>query len=312
MAKPRIFVSSTYYDLKHIRTNLESFIASFGYEPVLFESGDIHFSHDKPLDESCYTELQNCHMQILIIGGSYGSPESGVVLTEEQQTDQYFKFNSITKTEFQVALKRQLPIYFFVENGVLSEYTTYKKNRENTEIHYAHVSSVNIFTLLDEIYALKTGNFIRGFTKFEDISNWLRVQWAHLMAEFINNRTEQIALSSLNIGLEKLNLITSSLQEYTEAILTKVEPDKAVSLKENQKNKVIHGHIDRLSREGFFKSIFEIRSDITDQELYDIFVKSEDLSDFVLRSLPEPEMRKIYKHLYKQVWENDFVYQKMI
>ena len=41
MAKPRVFVSSTYYDLKHIRDRPEAFIESFGYEPVLFESGDI-------------------------------------------------------------------------------------------------------------------------------------------------------------------------------------------------------------------------------------------------------------------------------
>lgn len=41
--KPRIFVSSTYYDLKYIRNDLENFIKSFGYESVLFESGDIAF-----------------------------------------------------------------------------------------------------------------------------------------------------------------------------------------------------------------------------------------------------------------------------
>ena len=29
MAKPRVFVSSTYYDLKHLRSALESFIESF-------------------------------------------------------------------------------------------------------------------------------------------------------------------------------------------------------------------------------------------------------------------------------------------
>ncbi len=41
MVKPRVFVSSTYYDLKYIRNSLKSFIGSFGYEAVLFEDGDI-------------------------------------------------------------------------------------------------------------------------------------------------------------------------------------------------------------------------------------------------------------------------------
>lgn len=53
MAKPRVFVSSTYYDLKHIRTSMELFIRSLGYEPILSEKGDIAFTPDKPLDESC-------------------------------------------------------------------------------------------------------------------------------------------------------------------------------------------------------------------------------------------------------------------
>jgi hypothetical protein len=76
MAKPRVFVSSTYYDLRHIRDRLEAFIESFGYDPVLFESGDIPFHHDAPLDESCYAEIQTCHILILIVGGRYGSPSS--------------------------------------------------------------------------------------------------------------------------------------------------------------------------------------------------------------------------------------------
>jgi hypothetical protein len=62
MAKPRIFVSSTYYDLRHIRDRLEVFIDTFGYDPVLFESGDIPFRHDVPLDESCYAEIQTYHI----------------------------------------------------------------------------------------------------------------------------------------------------------------------------------------------------------------------------------------------------------
>jgi hypothetical protein len=49
MAKPRVLVSSTYYDLRHIRNSLESFIEGIGYEAVLFESGDIAFHHDTPI-----------------------------------------------------------------------------------------------------------------------------------------------------------------------------------------------------------------------------------------------------------------------
>ena len=71
--KPRIFVSSTYYDLKYIRNDLENFIKSFGYESVLFESGGVAFVPNNDIESSCYNEIKNCHMLILIIGGRYGS-----------------------------------------------------------------------------------------------------------------------------------------------------------------------------------------------------------------------------------------------
>jgi hypothetical protein len=41
MARPRVFISSTYYDLKYIRGGLEAFVKQTGYDPILFEKGDI-------------------------------------------------------------------------------------------------------------------------------------------------------------------------------------------------------------------------------------------------------------------------------
>ena len=52
MAKPRVFISSTYYDLKHVRSSLENFVESLGFEAILSEKGSITYSHDIPLDES--------------------------------------------------------------------------------------------------------------------------------------------------------------------------------------------------------------------------------------------------------------------
>ncbi|RYD51203.1 MAG: DUF4062 domain-containing protein [Sphingobacteriales bacterium] len=53
MARPRVFISSTFYDLKHIRSSLETFVHSLGYDAVLFEKGLVAYNPDTPLDESC-------------------------------------------------------------------------------------------------------------------------------------------------------------------------------------------------------------------------------------------------------------------
>src|SRR5436853_3401046 len=97
MAKPRIFVSSTYYDLKYIRASLELFVESLGFDAVLSEKGDIAYTSDRPLDESCYREVDNADVFILIIGGRYGSEIS----SGSKKPKAFFeRYESITKKEY--------------------------------------------------------------------------------------------------------------------------------------------------------------------------------------------------------------------
>ena len=146
MVRPRVFVSSTYYDLKHIRSSLENFIESMGFEGILSEKGNIAYSSDIPLDESCYREVENADIFIIIIGGCYGSERSG---NEQQDTIEQFysEYESITKTEYLTASKKKIPTYILVEKSVYADYETFLKNRDNNSIDYAHVVSANIFCL---------------------------------------------------------------------------------------------------------------------------------------------------------------------
>lgn len=111
MAKPRIFVSSTYYDLKHIRYSLDIFIERLGYEPILSEKGEVAYTFDIPLDESCYKEVENVDIFVIIIGGRYGAEIS----SGEKKIDKRFydRYESITKKEYETAVKRDIPIYIY-------------------------------------------------------------------------------------------------------------------------------------------------------------------------------------------------------
>jgi hypothetical protein len=240
MAKPRVFVSSTYYDLRHIRKGVEDFIASLGFDSVLFESGSIPFSHDRSLDESCYKEIATCHILVLIVGGRYGSATSdGTTKPAIEELEKHYQYyNSITAQEFKTSIAEDIPVYIFVDKGVLAEYQTYKGNRDNTSIRYAHVDSVNVFRLLEAIYALERNNLVRGFENLDDITTWLRDQWAGLFADYLKTRSAVASLQTLERQLESLENITGVLKDYSEKIIEGVSPDKYSAIKQTLDEKL--------------------------------------------------------------------------
>lgn len=73
MALPKIFISSTYYDLKQERNNLSDFISSLGYEAILHEKSSVTYTQNSSLEHDCYNEIINCDILICIIGNHFGS-----------------------------------------------------------------------------------------------------------------------------------------------------------------------------------------------------------------------------------------------
>lgn len=286
MAKPRIFVSSTYYDLKHIRNSLESFISGFGYESVLFEDGDIVFKHDKPLDQSCYEEILNCHMFVLIIGGRYGSPTSAPEdETDEQISKNIEIFNSVTKKEYETAREKDLPIYIFIEKGVLSEFQTYKKNRDKKDIEYAHVDNINIFRLIEEIYSQRRNNLVKDFDRFDDIANWLKEQWAGLFADMLSSKNSESELSDLSSQIEGLREVSSVLREYSESMMLKIDPDNFQQIIDLQNQKLLDRRLQRFENEDFIKYLMDRRpKGVGIKTLFNAFTESETVEAFLENS----------------------------
>lgn len=228
MSKPRVFISSTYYDLKHVRSSLDNFVEALGFDAVLSEKGDIAYSPDAPLDESCYREASDADIFVLIVGGRYGSPSSN----DKKKLPQGFfdRYDSITRREYESAVTRDIPVYVLIEQNVYSEYHTYLKNQDSQAVQYAHVDSVNVFQLIHEILARPRNSPVHTFERFADIETWLREQWAGLFRELLQRMTNQKQLASLSAQVETLGAINSTLQRYLEAIVSKVSPEDARDL----------------------------------------------------------------------------------
>lgn len=281
MAKPRVFVSSTYIDLKHARRHLEAFIKQMGYESVLFESGDITFHHDQFIDSSCYAEIDTCHLLILIIGGKYGTPSSEVT-TKEITTNEHIEFyNSITTNEYLAAREKNIPIFIFVEKGVLSEYQTFKKNRKNESIIYAHVDNVNIFKLLDDIITQRTNNFVRPFESFDDITSWLKDQWAGMFADFLSRKSIDVNLTSLQQQVSELNEISQSLKIYNEILIKSVQSVDSATIIRKEDEKLKSRRAMRFCRHPLINFLIDRkRLDISPLDTFEYFSKTKSLEEF--------------------------------
>lgn len=236
MAKPRVFVSSTYYDLKHVRSSLDLFVESLGFEPILSEKGNIAYTPDSPLDESCYREAASADIFVLIIGGRYGSEASG---KEKVPNRTFFqRYESITKKEYQSAADRDIPVYVLIEASVYSEYQTYLRNKDKKDITYAHVDSANVFRLIEDILAKPRNNPMHTFERFSDIEAWLREQWAGFFRELLQKQSQQQQLSALNAQVSELKAINETLRKYLEAVMQGIKPAASKGLIESEKRRL--------------------------------------------------------------------------
>ena len=176
MAKPRVFVSSTFYDLRQIREDLDRFISGLGYEGVLHEQGDIAYGKDSPPEGYIHREIQMCDILVCVIGGRFG--------TESQEQPG----SSITQLELKTAIDNQVQVFIFIEQGVHSEYSTYLINKETDGIKYRFVDDIRIYQFIESVYNLPKNNPIAPFQTASDIVEFLRNQWAGLFQRFLQDQ----------------------------------------------------------------------------------------------------------------------------
>ena len=209
MARPRVFISSTFYDLRHIREDLERFIKELGYEPVRHEVGNIPYGKQEAPESYAYQEVELCDIIVTIIGGRFG--------TESQQEAGY----SITQNELRRALERNVQVFVFIEQGVQSEFSTFKLNKNNKEVKYQFVDDIRIYEFIEKLYLLPRNNPIAAFQTSKDITDYLRAQWAGRFQRFLK---EQNRVSEIKV-LDEVKSVAGTLQQLVE-YLTKERQSK--------------------------------------------------------------------------------------
>lgn len=290
--KPRIFISSTFYDLKYIREDLANFVRSYGYEPILFEDGDIGYTPGKNLDSSCYESMRNSDMVILVIGGEYGSAASG------EKKDEFKEYMSITRNEFRTAVESGIPIFVMIDKKVMAEYGVYEANynaieKENITMTFPTTKNVNVFRFIKEIKGIVTLP-IQEFERSSDIKGFVSKQWADMFKNYLNslkekreNKKIESSVDDMKALIQKMDVMLNSLGEN---VLLKDNPDEYKEV--INKQEILEFCNSLIKNFGWHKD-----------DIYDAYYDREEFITRLLKCLLELKEKNI---LSKKISEEDF------
>ncbi|WP_424688577.1 MAG: DUF4062 domain-containing protein [Halarcobacter ebronensis] len=293
MAIPRVFVSSTCYDLKHIRENLKFFIKSIGYEPVLSDEGDVFYSPYNHTHESCLKEVESCQLFILVIGGRYGG--------KYKDSDK-----SITNSEYKEAVKQNIPIFTLVERGVYSDHHLYGKNKkDNPDIYknitYPNIDDIKIFDFIDEVRRTTKNNAIHPFQNFSDMESYIKKQWAGMMYDFLIEKNRESESKLTNKLLDDISLASRKTEELVKFLLSQTNSNK------NEVNKEIDDINNKIEAEKFVQLVI-MNFSISILPLLDIDALADKITENIswidfLRLLDFYETVEISsEHKYSVLW----------
>lgn len=169
---PAMFVSSTCYDLKQIRSDLKEFLESLGITPILSEFDTFPVNPDEAAVENCFRVVdENADLFLLVVGGRYGSIQKGG--------------KSVTNMEYIRARAKGIPIYVFVDKGILANVPIWKEN--HTMEFKSVVDSPKLFEFVSTLQDSE-GVWVYSFERVNDIVQTLRTQLGYLFMNALETR----------------------------------------------------------------------------------------------------------------------------
>lgn len=246
MANLKIFLSSTCYDLAVVRSQLRNFFFDLGYEPVLSEYSDVLFDPRQHTHTSCLQEIPNCDMIVLIIGSRFGGgaiPEAldKIDLDKVKEASKAKNFGSdgkfsVTQLEVLNAIQSGIPIFTFVDSGVLHDHLTYEKNKDKPilkDIEFPHIekqeTAIYIFEFINYLRLRTENNNVIEFSKLDDIEEHLKKQWSSLFQRLLfEQRNKQNEA-------QRIDFIANQIADIKTAIMTSISDSK---LKETAKGAI--------------------------------------------------------------------------
>lgn len=172
MAKPRIFLSSTCYDLTDSRDHLTNFLESLGFDVLNSQRSNFGVAPGLHSVDACLRQVETSDFFVLIIGRKRGSP------APDAET-------SITNAEYFRAKEAGLVINTFVLEEVLTGRKIYREN--SCADMKSIVDDVRVFDFVDLVDQSMGDNWLWPFRVVSDIEKILRSQFSEYLYLFAQN-----------------------------------------------------------------------------------------------------------------------------
>ena len=237
MPSPKVFVSSTCYDLGPTRERLRKFLLDLGYDPILSEYSDVLYDHRTHTHTSCLQEVPGADMVVLIVGSRFGGkavPEALSAVDIDRISNNVFDVSaidnitslSVTQLEVLKAVEDQLPVFAFVDEKVWHDHHVYEKNSEIVEqIKFPSIdkqeTAVYIFEFINFLKSRIRGNSVISFSKVEDIESHLRKQWASLFQRLLKEDRDRSYDDRRAFGLSE------QIEDLKTAVLSTISSSQA-------------------------------------------------------------------------------------
>lgn len=232
MPSPKVFVSSTCYDLGIAREQLRAFLLRLGYDPVLSEYSDVLYDPRTHTHTSCIQEIPNADMVVLLIGARFGGravPETLSLIDIENLAKSSFDVTvlsdpeklSITQLEVLKAIDASVPVFAFIEEKVMHDHLVYQKNKDlSDKIRFPSIEKPEtakyIFEFISFLHHLNKGNAVIPFSRISDIESHLLKQWGALFQKLLREQREGASES------RKMFAISEQIEDIKTAIISTI------------------------------------------------------------------------------------------
>jgi hypothetical protein len=219
--KPRVFVSSTFYDLRQIRDGLRRFLDELGYLPLLSEHLSFPVDPTEPTVENCKLQVdREADIFVLIVGRRYGSLDKAT-------------HRSVTNLEYLAARAKKIPIYAFIDKRI--EPLIERWSRCPDDDFTADVDSTEVLRFAQQVRAADAV-WTFPFETESDVIETLRGQFAHLMSKGLDwwrrlhSSPDMASLETLNGRSLRVALEQPPFWEFL--LLAQVLEDEVVTLRQ--------------------------------------------------------------------------------